>query len=347
MSGPPRTGAPETSDARYSALLRVLGAMLTPPPPTFAVMDSARLETGMRYRIAFLAEPADARFHEPPDEIHAYLFVPDHEGGQRLPAVVAIHQDGPQSHLGAREPAGLAGAPDQHYGLELFERGYVVLCPDRFGHAERRRLPPGDTSTVNPERDDMLFEHRVGQLMLEGRTAFGKETYDLMRAVDVLAALPYVDADRIGAIGHSAGGNALVYLMFADPRVRAGVSSCGFFDLVRFYDEEAPRRRLTAAALPGLLEAGTAADYLAYVAPRPLLLTRGLWEWGRDEPWGTYSEQHAEETRTMEAHARRRYDALGASSALRVEYFEDEGGNHAFPLRLRNLAYDWLDANLR
>lgn len=85
-----------------------------------------------------------------------------------------------------------------HYGLELFQRGHVVLCPDRFGHAERRRVIPNDLNSIDPDRDDKLLSHRVGQLLLRGRTSFGKEAYDLMRAADILTALPFVDADRLG-----------------------------------------------------------------------------------------------------------------------------------------------------
>src|SRR5205085_9397447 len=99
------------------------------------------------------------------DKIRAYLFFPHHKPQEKLPAIVAIHQDGPQSHIGKSEPAGLAGADDQHYGVELFKRGYVVICPDRVGHAERRRVTPNDLASIDEARDDMLLEHRVGQLL--------------------------------------------------------------------------------------------------------------------------------------------------------------------------------------
>jgi len=63
-------------------------------------------------------------------------------------------------------------------------------------------------------------------MILTGRTYFGKEVYDLMRAVDVLYSFDFIDKEKIGAIGHSAAGNVLVYFMFVDKRIKVGVSSC-------------------------------------------------------------------------------------------------------------------------
>jgi hypothetical protein len=274
------------------------------------------------------------------------LFEPYHKEGEKLPAVLAIHQDGPQSHIGKAEPAGLAGDKNLFYGLELFQRGYVVLCPDRFGHAERRRVTPNDLTSIDPERDDQLFNHRVGQLLLAGRNWMGKEVYDLRVAADILSTLDYVDQRRLGAIGHSAGGNALVYFMFVDRRIRAGVSSCGLFDMLRFFDENAPKRRLAATAIPNLAKSGTSADYLSLIAPRPVLLTRGLWEWGRDGQGGQFSQKHVQETRDMVAHAQQDYARLGVPGNLSAIYFDEAGGDHAFPPHVRDQAYDWLEHHM-
>ncbi|NIR49784.1 acyl-CoA thioester hydrolase, partial [candidate division KSB1 bacterium] len=135
---------------------------------------------------------------------------------------MAIHQDGPFTHIGKSEPAGLDGNENLHYGLELFKRGYVVICQDRYYHAERRRIPNPGQAGSHMMRDLNRWLKWAGQLILKGRTHFGKEVYDLMRAVDVLYTYDFVDRDKIGAIGHSAGGNVLVYFMFVDQRVTVG-----------------------------------------------------------------------------------------------------------------------------
>jgi dienelactone hydrolase len=327
--------------------MHVLGDMPARSKPDFKVLESVKLDGGRRDKIEFLAEPADPLFHTPADMIRAYLFVPDHRDGDLLPALVAIHQDGPQSHIGKSEPAGLAGDKNLYYGLELFQRGYVVLCPDRFEHAERRRTSPNDLTSIDPNRDDDLLNHRVGQLLLQGRNMMGKEVYDLMVATDVLTSLGFVNKHRIGVIGHSAGGNALVYFMFADARIQVGVSSCGLFDMLRFFREDAPKRRMAAIAMPGLAKVGDSADYLAFIAPRPIVLTRGLWEWGREGEDGRFSREHVQETRDMEAKARKNYERLGETTNLQVIYFDEAGGNHDFPPKVRDEAYRWIDRHLK
>jgi cephalosporin-C deacetylase-like acetyl esterase len=40
------------------------------------------------------------------------------------------------------------------------------------------------------------------------------------RAVDVLQSLPYVDRQRIGAIGHSLGGHNTLFVAAFDERIR-------------------------------------------------------------------------------------------------------------------------------
>ena len=330
-----------------ASLTQVLGLMPHRPAPEYKTLESTKLDAGWRHKIEFIAEPPDPLFDAPQDVIRAYLFVPNQATKQPTSAIVAIHQDGPQSHIGKSEPAGLAGDKNLHYGLELFGRGYVVICPDRFGHAERRRVTPNDITSIDADRDDGLLNHRVGQLLLRGRTAFGKETYDLMVATDVLMTLDYVDKGRIGAIGHSAGGHNLVFFMFGDSRIRAGVSSCGLFSILHFYSESAAKKRLAAFALPGLASVGDSADYLGLLSPRPVLLTRGLWEWGQTGDDATFSKKHVEETRETEAHARTFYERDSASQNLQTIYFDENGGNHDFPPNVREQTYAWLDQNLK
>jgi dienelactone hydrolase len=321
-------------------LLKLLGDFPTPHVLSVATLDSARLSSGWRYKIQYVVEPADPLFNRPEDKVRAFLFVPDHERGQRLPAIVAIHQDGRNTRLGKMEPAGLGGDADQHYGSELFERGYVVICPDRFGHAERRRIPNAETAPSEMMRDLGLWLKWTGQLILSGRTEFGKETYDLIRAVDVLVGFDFVDREKIGAIGHSAGGNALPYFMFVDKRVKVGVSSCGFFELLEFFNKEHSGFANSVFAIPGLAKIGRSADYLAFLAPRPIFLTRGLKEYENPQA----NSLHVAETKVIEKYARERFSALKASDKLKVIYFD---GGHSFPDSIRQLSYNSLDTYLK
>jgi dienelactone hydrolase len=262
--------------ANEQRLLKILGDFPTAPVFKVDTLESVKLPTGWRYKIQYVVEPADPLFDRPEDKVRAFLFVPDHTSGERLPAIVAIHQDGPNTHLGKMEPAGLGGDADQHYGLELFERGYVVICPDRFGHAERRRISnPGSTGS-DMMRDLGLWLKWAGQLILAGRTNFGKETYDLMRAVDVLYRSDFVDRERIGAIGHSAGGNVVPYFMFVDKRVKAGVSSCGFFELLEFFNDNNRSFANSVFAMPGLAKVGKVGRLSRLSCPTTRAVNQGI-----------------------------------------------------------------------
>lgn len=323
-----------------SELEEALGLFPDPPPLQLEVLETVPIDGGIRQLIEYVVEDADTIFDRPQDRVRAYLFIPPHEEGQRLPAMVAIHQDGPSTHLGKAEPAGLAGDVDQHYGLKLFERGYVVICPDRYYHAERRRIPDAANAGSEMMRDLGLWLKWAGQLILSGRTHFGKEVYDLMRAVDVLSTLDFVDPNRIGAIGHSAGGNVMVYFMFLDQRIRLGMSSCGFYELLEDFNDYDRSFSNSVFAIPGLATIGRSADYLAFIAPRPVLLTRGLRELSTEEQ----SQHHIEKTKNIEAYARNRYSQLQASDQLKVLYFD---GGHEFPEEVKNTAYKWIDSFLK
>ena len=103
---------------------------------------------------------------------------------------------------------------------------------------------------------------------------------------------------------------------------------------------------MATLSVTSCLPMSASADYIAHLAPRPFLMTRGLWEWGSKGKWGRFSEEHVAETRDIEAHARSRYEELGASAALQVIYFEEKGGDHAFPPGVKGQVYGWLDQHL-
>ena len=97
-------------------------------------------------------------------------------------------------------------------------------------------------------------------------------------------------------------------------------------------------------ALPGLADVGDAGDYMAAVTPRPLMLTRGMWEWGSRGEYRGFSERHVADTRVMEAKARAAY---GPGPAFEVLYFDENGGDHAMPPGVKTAIYDWLDRWLK
>lgn len=63
----------------------------------------------------------------------------------------------------------------------------------------------------------------------------GKVMEDIDRVADALAALPYVDRDRMGAMGWSWGGYAVMWLEGHTKRYKALASMMGLYDLRAFY----------------------------------------------------------------------------------------------------------------
>lgn len=105
---------------------------------------------------------------------------------------------------------------------------------------------------------------------------------------------------------------------------------------------------LSSMALPGLAKIGRSADYLAYLAPRPFLMTRGMWEYGRDNPQREeMSRSHVERTKNIENHARKRYTEFGTEENLVTIYFEENNGFHSFPDSVKSVVYNWIDKHLK
>jgi dipeptidyl aminopeptidase/acylaminoacyl peptidase len=63
----------------------------------------------------------------------------------------------------------------------------------------------------------------------------GKVMQDIEAVTDALAKLPYVDADRMGAMGWSWGGYAMMWLEGHSTRFRCLASMMGLYDLGAFY----------------------------------------------------------------------------------------------------------------
>lgn len=253
---------------------------------------------------------------------YAWLLTPRAPAGPR-PAVLALHQTSP---TGKAEVVGLEriGADDSMpYAAELAERGFVVLAPDAIAFGERQAA---HSHGHYRSAADFFAAHPDGSVM-------AKMAYDTSRAVDLLAALPGVDVDRVGCIGHSHGAYGTLFAMLADDRIKAGVLSCGL-NLLR-HDPGVDRWWRRTALIPrlGWYEddiAQTPIDvhhWLALLAPRPVMVVAGT----RDR---IFPNVHSL-PRWLEL-ARDVYTAYGAGNALTGWIFD---GEHQFPAAARRDAY--------
>lgn len=173
-------------------------------PVQFEIVPDSRVESDTVTREKLSIDVGDG------DHVPAWLMVPKGIRG-RAPAVLALHQT--NGVLGKDEVAGLAGSANLHYGLELAQRGYVVLAPD---------YPTLGEYAYYFENDRFVSGSMKG-------------IWNHLRCMDLLCERADVDPERIGAIGHSLGGHNAIFLAVFDPRVKAIVTSCGWTPFHDYY----------------------------------------------------------------------------------------------------------------
>jgi cephalosporin-C deacetylase-like acetyl esterase len=132
--------------------------------------------------------------------VTANLYLPD-PPAKAMPGILICH-----SHHNPKSQGEL-----QDMGMTWARLGCAVLVMDQLGHGERRQHPFNDAKTYphpfKPGRQDYYFRYNVSnQLQLIGDSLIGWMVWDLMRGVDLLAARPGVDRERIILLGAVAGG---------------------------------------------------------------------------------------------------------------------------------------------
>ncbi|MGN7151029.1 acetylxylan esterase [Arthrobacter sp. SAFR-179] len=178
-----------------------------------------------------------------------------------LPGILALHCHGGNKFGGADR---LVELPDTHpsasaaraghydgraLATDIARRGFAVLAHDTFGWGSRKfdlSTPPWRTASATAARQAQwredgvvpsdadqynaaagFHEDTVAKAAgLLGTSLAGMVAYDDLAALDVLAAMPDVDQDRLGCIGFSGGGGRSLALSVLSPRIRAAVVTC-------------------------------------------------------------------------------------------------------------------------
>ena len=319
------TGAPPLDVARWpaahaetlTAWTEMVGPIGDPLPARWDVLSRKEFPTHSRLHIGY--QTADG------DRVPALVLVPRRPGP--WPGVLALH---PTSEDGKRDVATPEGRDNRRYGLELVERGYLVMAPDTITAGER-------------VADDQKPFHTAGFVAeYPELSPVGKMIADHRQAVSVLAAIEGVDADRIGAIGHSLGGYNSWFLAGLDPRVKAVVSSCGFATFAGDSERHRWGNRDWFSHLPRLsplIDRGEVPfefhEILALMAPRPLFTYLAM----GDEYFPHWQQGALALDRVHDL-----YTALGMPEAM-VTWIGH--GGHDFPPPVREAAYRFLDTWLR
>lgn len=299
-------------------IMACLGRFPTPVAPEPQVIRTEPKEGYTRHLVEYQVEEGE--------RVLAYLLVPDGLT-KPVPAVLAIHGHGGKYYLGKFGSAGLNQNRAYHYGLELCQRGYVVLCPDLLCFADRRPLE--FERVENRRLADSNYERFIaGKLILEGSCMQAKNLSDLARAVDYLQALEYVDPQRIGCIGYSLGGQETTWFTWFEPRVEVGVSNCGYTTYRATLRDRIPHS--PSFSVPGFLQVCDIDLLVGDICPKPFMMLSAT----EDEIFPVDGVREIEE---VAGHV---YAKAGVSERFQTVFFE---GGHSFPEAMRQAAYEWLD----
>jgi dipeptidyl aminopeptidase/acylaminoacyl peptidase len=134
------------------------------------------------------------------------IYPPDFDPEKKYPALLYC-QGGPQSAV--------SQFFSYRWNFQLMAaHGYIVVAPNRRG------LP-----TFGQDWNDQISGDWGGQAMK-----------DYLAAIDEVAKEPYVDENRLGAVGASYGGYSVYYLAgIHEGRFKTFISHCGLFNLESWY----------------------------------------------------------------------------------------------------------------
>jgi HAD superfamily hydrolase (TIGR01509 family) len=251
-------------EAARAKLRELLGPMPADRVPPDATPGAARRRPGYTRRsITFRTREHLAAC--------GYLLVPD---GLTAPAPAVLclpgHGRGADDIVGIDEDGRDRDAPDGYqrdFAVQCARRGYVALALEPLGFGRRRdpaaRAAGPQASSCAPA---------AGAALLLGETMVGWRVWDTLRGLDVLAARPEVDPDRLALMGISGGGTVALYAAALDARVKATVLSCSFGT---FRDSIYSISHCIDNYVPGVLNWFEMADLAAMVAPRALVVEAG------------------------------------------------------------------------
>jgi hypothetical protein len=189
--------------------------------------------------------------------VPAHVYRPASPAANRLPGVLLIQGWDLDKH----------SLPE--FKLRLARAGFVVLFPDNRFSGERRRGASGQAEQSNLLPVAGLF----------GLTFMGMNTWDNQRALDVLAARPDVDAQRLGVTGLCWGGMQTWTLAALDQRVRVACPVCSISTFEALVQEFVPwtsGHSCYGAYLWDWARHGDIQDIVACIAPRPLLVPNNV-----------------------------------------------------------------------
>ncbi|HVR82852.1 MAG TPA: prolyl oligopeptidase family serine peptidase [Planctomycetota bacterium] len=242
-------------------------------------------------------------------EVPAHLYVPNSQG--RHPAILFV-----PGHWYAESKT---KTDFQAFAIAMARWGFVVLEYDPIGQGER---------------GISLRDHRRTELLAVGVAQEAIVVFETLSALEFLLSRTDVDPERIGMTGASGGGYNSWIVPSLDPRIAVTVPVVGTSDFLEQLRAVRERDWYDAKEhchfVPGLFRFANNHEFLAMVAPRPLLIIAAH----HDESFPIPGNRVVAEYGTL------LYRALGAEG--RLGYSEDERDGHGYQKKKREAAYGWF-----
>lgn len=200
------------------------------------------------------------------EQIPAFLLLPDGRGP--FPAVLVHHQHNGQRHFGKSEICGLVGDPLQAFGPALARQGIAVLTPDSICFEDRRRNRAGTDADEKGDVDQHYNE--MCYRLLRGDTLMRQVLSDSALGISILQTHPHIDPGHIGILGHSYGGNTVLFHAALDERIRFACSSGAACTYKHKVGHQIGIEM--AEVIPGFAMHYDISDLVACFAPRRMLL---------------------------------------------------------------------------
>jgi len=199
----------------------------------------------------------------------AYLLIPRMKK-TKFPAMICLQGHTPGAHISIgkaytkHDKEYIAG--DRDFAIQAVKNGFVALAIEQRCFGERREKLQKSICPYST-----CLDAEIHALML-GTTLVAERVADVMRGIDLLCQIPYVDKNRIGCIGHSAGGTATYYTSCVDRRIKLAVSSCAFCTY-----EGSPMNvsGCMCRCIPRILNFCSMEDLAGLIAPRYLIIVAG------------------------------------------------------------------------
>lgn len=174
--------------------------------------------------------------------------------------------------------------------------------------------------------DSVQVSHRFGQeqvekLSLWGLSLMGLQTFNSIRVLDYLLALPEADPGRVAVTGASGGGTQTFALTAVDERVKASAPAVMVSGVMQ--------GGCLCENAPGLRVETTSLELAALAAPRPQLLIACSGDWTSNTPWLEYPA------------LRKVYALYGQEAQKRVACYYQQAG-HNYNRASREALYGWL-----